>query len=332
MPFGDYQYLAERGVPEWAIPQPAPAPVAGTQVSPAAATLPGAPSFNYVNAYGGIPQVSNPVATAGQVIAGNQTNLPAGQQLATQTNTFNAGQAVAPYAANLPNYAALTQTASSNILGDLQGQVSPDTIRLLTQQGAERGAATGQATGPNTNAAFLQALGLTSEELKRQGQSELSAAMARTPTGPQFNPASLFVTPEQQQAAQQGANIFAAAPIPASAASANLAATQSGVRTGAGSVSPVNPLVGPSSSPTMPSFSALAPQPTAPGASPSRFGTGELSTSTDGYPGPDASLDEIYAWLDLEPDNPQYMPGQYQTGSNYAEDYSQVPGFESLYQ
>jgi hypothetical protein len=140
--------------------------------------------------------------------------------------------------ANLPGYQGLTQAASANIASDLAGQVPQDVINLLWQQSAERGA--GQGLGPmapNTNAAYLRALGLTSMGLKAQGQQELTGAIGRTPTGPLFDPSSMLVSPAAQQAAQEAANTLGAAPIPASAAATNLAALTRGLNQGRGALS-----------------------------------------------------------------------------------------------
>jgi hypothetical protein len=108
----------------------------------------------------------------------------------------------------------LTQ-ATTNVGNELQGQVPDDVIRLLQQQGAERGVAGGQGPdSPNTNASYLQALGLTSLGMQDRGMQGFHQLYADTPIGPQFNPSSMMVTPEQQQAAQLAANQEAAAPDP----------------------------------------------------------------------------------------------------------------------
>jgi hypothetical protein len=87
---------------------------------------------------------------------------------------------------------------------------------LLAEQSAERGVSTGEAPGsPNTNAAYLQALGLTSLGQEQQGQTNLSQLIGETPTGASYNPASSFVTPAQQQDAAQAVQTAQAAPDPA---------------------------------------------------------------------------------------------------------------------
>lgn len=127
---------------------------------------------------------------------GGRPSLPAGtvpyKQLAELVNSFMTQQAVAPYIANLPDYTGMTQQRSANIGSQLAGQVSPSTTNLLAQRGAERGIGVG-AGGPNAAAAWLAALGLTSEGLQQQGQQNLSQAIADTPVPEIWNPMSLYV-------------------------------------------------------------------------------------------------------------------------------------------
>src|SRR5271169_1535206 len=76
-------------------------------------------------------------------------------------NQLNRQGQSAALSARIPGGAALETTSSGNIASELAGKVDPSTIRLLQQQAAERGVSTG--AGPasdNTNAAYLQALGL----------------------------------------------------------------------------------------------------------------------------------------------------------------------------
>ena len=96
---------------------------------------------------------------------------------------------------------------------------------------AQRGVGFG-ADSPNSNAAYLAALGRTSQQLMSQGQQELTQAIGRTPVGPAFNPGSFLVTPGEQQQAQYAANLFNAAPNPAAAANAGLHQAQAGLGAG----------------------------------------------------------------------------------------------------
>lgn len=311
----------------------APATTATTAAGaePAAGALAGAPAFSYAGAYGGIPQVPSPQATQSAVLGGNLTNLPQAQQLASQVNTFNNQQAVAPYIANLPNYQNLLGQTSGNALALAQGQLPPDVVQAIQQQAAERGVMTGSPGSPNANAALLKALGLTSLQAQQTGLSQFGSLMGLTPTGPLFNPASMFVTPEQQQAAQAAANLYASAPIPAQKAAADLAALRSGVGAGQGSVA-TNPLTQAMNTPiasssrgipTAPTYAGARPQPIAPGrmSDPNAYATQTTSGQPD-YPGADASLEDIYAWLGVPSDGGDTFAG--------SSDYGTVPGFESV--
>jgi hypothetical protein len=205
---------------------------AGT-LSGEAQTMPGALNSNFINpggvvssiltgVYGGKYQTPSPTATAGTAITGNINNLPALANLTLGSDALSAAGAALPYQLNLPGYENILGTASNNVGQELQGQVPQDVVNQIQQAAAERGVSTGQGAGaPNTNASYLQALGLTSTGEQQMGMQGFGQLMQQTPTGPQFNPASMYVTPEQQQAAQLAANEEAAAPQPQLAGLAN---------------------------------------------------------------------------------------------------------------
>ena len=166
--------------------------------------------------YGEKYGIPNPVSTAAQAISGNTGNLAGIYGLTVGADQAAAAGAQSQYIANLPDYTKMLTQATGNVSSELQGQVPADVINLLSEQGAERGVATGQGpNSPNTNASWMQALGLTSLGLENQGLQGFGQLYADTPVGPQFNPSSMMVTPEQMQAAQLAANEEAAAPDPA---------------------------------------------------------------------------------------------------------------------
>lgn len=166
--------------------------------------------------YGSKPATSNPVTAAGQAIQGNTGNLAKNSNLTLGTDTITAAGAALPFQMNLPDYNNMLTTATGNVSAELNGQVPKDVQNLLQTGAAERGVATGQSpNSPNAQAAYLQALGLTSLGQQQQGQTNLSQLISETPTGPSINPANMFVTPEAQQSADQYANTIAAAPDPA---------------------------------------------------------------------------------------------------------------------
>jgi hypothetical protein len=168
--------------------------------------------------YGSKYGIPNPTSSAAAAIGGNIGNLGADTALTEGADATSALGAALPFEINLPGYESNLSQAATNTGEELQGEVPQDVQNLLAEQAAERGISTGQAPGsPDTNAAYLQALGLTSIGQEQQGQSNLSQLIGETPTGPAFNPSSMFVTPEQQQAAQLASNQEAAAPDPQAA-------------------------------------------------------------------------------------------------------------------
>ena len=189
------------------------------------------------SAYGTKPVVPSPINTAGQTIGGNIGNLGALYGLAGPVNQFQAKQAGGQIAANLPGYYDMLGKSSQNIQQMLSGQVPSDVITQLTQQAAERGTSIGLGVGgPNTNAALLRSLGLTSLQMQQQGEQELSGAIQRTPQPGLFNPMSMMVTPEQQQEAAMAQALYTSAPDPSAAAAASLANARAAAAAGRGSV------------------------------------------------------------------------------------------------
>lgn len=172
----------------------------------------------YSPAYGGVPTMPNPTATAGAAAAGNAGNLPIIEGVAGGANAFNQGQLLGQYNMAIPNYSALTQTASGNAMQELQGKVPQDVINLISQQAAERGITTGSPSSPNANAAYLRALGLTSIGQEQTGMSNLDQLVKDAPIAPLFNLASMMVSPEQQQEAEYMKSVLANAPNPTAAA------------------------------------------------------------------------------------------------------------------
>lgn len=208
----------------------APAPVAGN--------LAGGGVSGYAPQAGGVPSVPNPVSTAGQAISGNVGNFPGIASLGQQANQFTQGALTGAYQAGLPGYQNLISAASGNIASNLAGQIPADVQAQLARQAAERGVASGAPGSPNSNAALMRALGLTSLDLQNLGQTQLTQAINRTPIAQQFNPAQFYVTPGEQQAAQFGANLYAAAPIPQYAQNAAMAALGRGLSQGQGATGP----------------------------------------------------------------------------------------------
>lgn len=193
------------------------------------------------DAYGTRPTVPAPSQTAGTAIGGNIGNLGGIYGLGRGLNTFQAQQAAGQYQQNLPGYQGLINQSSGNIQSMLAGQVPTDVVNNIIQGAAERGIMTGSPGSPNSNTALLRALGLTSLGMQQTGEQELTGAIQRTPTGGLFNTSSMLVSPEQEQAAQAAAQLYASGPNPASAAAASLNTARSGLGAGLGAIgAPIN--------------------------------------------------------------------------------------------
>lgn len=180
---------------------------------------------------GGVPQVPSLAQTQGQAVSGNLSNLTGIQDLASQTNQFNLGQAANQFA-QLPGYTQDLSNIGASIADLTAGKIPTDVLTQLQQAAAERGIATGSPGSPNADAAYLRALGLTSLGLQNQGLTNLKTALGTLPSAPLFNPASFYYTPEQQQAAAQAQSTYNAAPIPAYAQQQAMQATKAGMNRG----------------------------------------------------------------------------------------------------
>lgn len=149
--------------------------------------LPGAGGANYSPT-----PVSYPVASG--VAPGAGKNLT---DLTSYINQLNREAQTQANQARIPGAAGLEQQ-SSNIIGqELKGQLPSDVLAQIQQQQAERGVAGGVAGSPNSNAAYLRAIGLTSLGQQQQGEQNLSSAYARNPAAPLFDPTTQLMTPYQ---------------------------------------------------------------------------------------------------------------------------------------
>jgi len=129
------------------------------------------PAYSYSPAYGGIPSVPSPISTQQEAVTGNIGNLGGLYNLASRTNAFNQSQAPLGLQANLPGYQSTLAQLARNAGQQAQGLVPQDVTNQIAQMAAERGTATGMGTNaPNTNAAMLRALGLTSIGQQALGQ------------------------------------------------------------------------------------------------------------------------------------------------------------------
>lgn len=199
-------------------------------------TLAGTPVREYSPAYGGIPTVPSPASSQTQAIASNLASLPNLIDLAGQINQFNLAQQRKQYEASFPNYSQAEAQVSQNVLSGLQGQLSPGTMRNMSQAAAERAVTRGmpsQTGGPTVgNLDYLRLLGLTTEDQQAKALGQLSAFNATSPRTPLYNPAAFSITPEQQYNAALQASVWNAAPNPAAAAAAAMEAARAGANFG----------------------------------------------------------------------------------------------------
>lgn len=208
--------------------------VAGGGVPGSPGTLTGAPGVGGNAEYGQKPQVPDPAATQAGAIGGNIGNLAGLYGLGGDLNKWSNQQALQAYEANLPGYTANRALESGNVASHLAGNLSAGTKANLINMAAERGIATGTYGSPNSDAALLRALGLTTEALQSQGQQEFARQIANTPIGQQFNYNPFLVTPAQLQEWQNYANLISSAPDPALAGMNNMNMARLGQRTGLG--------------------------------------------------------------------------------------------------
>ena len=89
---------------------------------------------------------------------------------------------------NVPNYGAMTTSATGNIQSMLNGQVSPSTMMNMGNQAASRGVSLGQPNSPISNNIGLNLLGTTSEGLQQQGLQDYNT-FSGTAGSQQQNPA-----------------------------------------------------------------------------------------------------------------------------------------------
>lgn len=174
---------------------------------------------NYDPIHGGIPGVPDPGVAAGGAITSNLGNFDDLARLTGKTNALNFSE----YTNRLPGYNDMAATSSANTLANLRGEIPDDVLNLIGQQSAERGVGGGVAGSQFSNADYLRSLGLTSLDLKKQGETGFTGAMDRLKAIPTFDPTSMFTKPQDVYDAGLQASIFKSAPVPGAAAANNLA-------------------------------------------------------------------------------------------------------------
>lgn len=209
---------------------PDPVPIGKSRGGGGAGTLTGSAPQTGAGPYGAVPTVPDPTKSIGDYLSGWQQNLPAYTQLIKSINDQANQQARSNLEANLPGYSANLAQQSANISDLLAGKISQSTINNIATAAAERGITTGG--GPNANAAYLRALGLTTEGLQAQGAQQFAQQIASTPVGKAIDWATFTSLANEQQQWAYLASVLRASPDPAAAQAANMAAALAGQQHG----------------------------------------------------------------------------------------------------
>jgi hypothetical protein len=112
---------------------------------------------------------------------------------------------------NVPNYGAMTTSATGDISGMLNGQLSSSTMNNIGNYAASRGVALGQPNSPMSNEIGMGLTGTTTEGLQQQGLTDYNT-LTGTAGGLQQNPALM------SEISQSNA-VLGSAPSPSDAAS-----------------------------------------------------------------------------------------------------------------
>lgn len=230
---------------------------------------------------GAVPTyTTNPSSGGAPGSGGAYGSVPNYPSTVTNTNQTIGTNAYPQLAAILGSgYQGGLNTEMGNISSLLQGQIPGDVMNQIGQAGAERGISTGSPGSPNSNAAMMRALGLTSLGLQQTGMQDLTQAISQVPI--QQNQTSYETT--DMSAVRAAA---AAAPDPYLAAQQALQNAQAGIAAGGAGVRSGSPSVGGSSGVAPLSPQAPAYNPGTGGVYPSQ-GSGNTGQSlNNGYMNP----------------------------------------------
>lgn len=222
----------------------------GTPAAPPGYMTP-APTYGGSPAAGSKPFVPNLKGSANQAIRGNISLLPNLRNLSGQVNQFNLNQLYNQLNKAIPGLSGLQANAAANIGSALAGELPPDVLNQILTNAAEFGVASGTggggrdvadiAPGSLAGHAGLRSLGLSSLDQTRWGAGALTSALAGAPRVDLLNPASFFITPEQQQEANWLNSLISAAPDPEAAFQRALSLNSAGMNRGFNSIPPAAP-------------------------------------------------------------------------------------------
>lgn len=154
-----------------------------------AETVPTTPAYNLPNVTPGtvtMPKVGGPEEVAKAV------------SVADIINKYNQNNLTGQYEAFNPNLRQNLASSSANTSSLLAGQIPSDVVNQMAQLNAERTGARGiDVSSPAANAALMRLYGITSLDLQRQGEQNLTGAIARTPVAQPFEISTQLTTPAQ---------------------------------------------------------------------------------------------------------------------------------------
>lgn len=150
-----------------------------------------------------VPPAPNVDTTKAQAdaIAGNTSNLPALDSLASLTNDATARQFLAMMEKLIPGFADISKTIAGNIQSQVHGELPPDVEAYIGRKSAERGISRGTAGSEFNKYGELRDLGLTSLEMTDRGLSSAQRWLSSQPAPMSFQ--SMFVSPAQRIATEQ---------------------------------------------------------------------------------------------------------------------------------
>lgn len=137
--------------------------------------------------------------TQAKTTAGNISNLPAAEKLASGVNMFNQAQLEKMLSMQIPGYSDMLAGGGKAINDLLAGKLPSDVVSSTLRAANAKGWGSGWAGGTMKANLGLRDLGLTSLQATERGISSAMAwlQMAKSvAVAPQFNVASQFVSPE----------------------------------------------------------------------------------------------------------------------------------------
>lgn len=227
----------------------------------------------------------------------NMTPLPTPATSPSVAGAMTTGQYAA--GSQLPGYATSIGNIGGNIASETAGNVPDDVKYQLAQAAAERGVATGNPGGANTNADYLRSLGLTSLGLTQTGQQNFQNILPSLPgytlsqnpayyenVGQSLNQQNIATERQNQLTDQTTAQQLAQ-----QQAAAQNKAAQAGYASGASSYSPPTP---PPS--LLPAYNANAF-----GGDVNPPAVGAINYGGSSFSNPDSSYDPYAAWSQQNP-------------------------------